>query len=290
MPGCFTGGEIRYAWQRGVVEDHRCGCGVPFSMCPVWTAVMLDAFDGTRELDAAGVASRVDSRLRVRRAPMMLLRVLRRKPIVKPHRDDADILRMYQALARRPGVNVIVDSSTLPLYGMMLAALPGVEMSVIHVVRDPRATAFSWRRQKPTRDRDDETTMPQLEIWRSAVLWLLWNMLTDIWLSRSNMRSVIVRYEDLIAEPGATINRIVSMIDREMPPNVVREHTVTLVPTHSVAGNPARHSAGEIGLYADTEWRTVMPVAQRVLVALLTLPGLRRFGYPLRAGERARRR
>ena len=40
LPGAFCAGELRYLWQRGAVEDHRCGCGEPFSRCPVWTVVL----------------------------------------------------------------------------------------------------------------------------------------------------------------------------------------------------------------------------------------------------------
>lgn len=284
VPGSFAGGEIRYAWQRGFVEDHRCGCGRPFSECPVWTAVVADAFGDRPGLNPGGVADRIDRRLRIRRIPPMLVRLLRRRPIVPPHSDDHDVLELYRALSRRPGVDVIVDSSKLPLYGMMLSALPGLEMSVVHVVRDPRATAFSWRRQKPTRDRDDETTMPQLELWRSAVLWVLWNRLTAAWLSRSTMRSVVVHYEDLVAEPEQTVNRITALLGHELPGNVIHGHTATLAATHSVAGNPSRHEAGKVELYLDTEWRQMMPAHQRVLVTILTLPGLRRFGYAVRSG------
>jgi hypothetical protein len=288
VPGCFAGGEIRYAWQRGLVEDHRCGCGLPFSRCPLWTAVVADAFHGEPAPDPSPVAERIDQRLRVRRIPLMMARMARGKDIVKPHRDDEAISRLYGAVAHQPGVEVIVDSSKLPLYGMLLSRLQ-IDLTVVHMVRDPRATAFSWRRQKLTRDRDDEATMPQLDPWKSGVLWLLWNALTSVWLARSRIPGVVVRYEDLVAEPQASLERILAKIGKAMPTHVISGHTATLQPTHSVAGNPARHDAGDVVLSPDKEWQSAMPYGQRLLVTLLTLPALRTFGYPLRLPRQRRR-
>lgn len=287
-PGCFAAGELRFLWERGMTQDHRCGCGRPFSECPVWTSVIADAFADRTVPDAPSMAHRIDSRLRVRRVPIMILRRLLGRRPVKPVPEDEDVLRVYRALSHRPGVTVIVDSSKLPPYALLLSDLPGVELSVVHVVRDPRATAFSWRRHKVTRDRDDGTTMDRLEVWRTAVLWLLWSLATDRWWPRSRPNSILVRYEDLVSDPSATVQRVLNMVGLELPPGVVDAHSVTLAPTHSVAGNPARHDSGRLPLRFDSEWQHAMPRAHRALVTFLTWPGLRRFGYPIAVDGRIR--
>src|SRR5205085_9431203 len=53
----FAAGELRYVWQRGLLEDRVCGCGEPFSRCPFWSEVVDRAFGGRRGVDAAGVAA-----------------------------------------------------------------------------------------------------------------------------------------------------------------------------------------------------------------------------------------
>ncbi|MEJ7708151.1 MAG: sulfotransferase [Nocardioidaceae bacterium] len=217
VPGCFAAGEVRYVWERGLLEDHRCGCGEPFSRCPVWKAVMEEAFRGRPAPDAAATASRLDSRLRVRRVPGMVWRRMHGRPALKPHPDDLIIMRLYEALAAREGVQMVVDSSKLPPYGMLLSSLPGLELYIVHIARDPRATAFSWRRKKTTQDTAAGSTMPRLETWRSAILWLLWNLLIDAWWPRSSPRRLLVRYEDLIRDPTTAVGRVLHMIGAELP-------------------------------------------------------------------------
>ncbi len=212
--------------------------------------------------------------------PLTVLRRMTGRAAVEPHGDDDDIRRLYQGLSSHPGVKVVVDSSKLPSYGMLVSSLPGVEVSVVHVVRDPRATAFSWRRAKVTYDRDDHAaSMPRLQSWRSACIWIAGNLLTDLWWPRSSTDRVLVRYEDLVREPAATIARVLDLAGVELPPDLVRNRSVNLSPTHSVAGNPNRHLAGVVNLHPDDEWQRDMRPAERLLVTVLTLPGLRRFGY-----------
>lgn len=286
VPGCFAAGEVRYVWRRGILEDHRCGCGEPFSQCPAWTVVMQKALDGNAVDVAAATASGLERRLRIRRVPVMMWRRMRKRPAVKPHADDVNILRVYQALSGLPGVDVVVDSSKLPPYGLLLSSLPGVDLFVVHVVRDPRATAFSWRRTKATHDTSTAATMPRLESWRSAVLWMVWNSLTEAWWPRSSKHNILVRYEDLVQEPTSTLRRLLQIIGTDLPDDLISGHNVTLAPTHSVAGNPTRHASGVVKLRSDDEWKVAMRTPERVIVTALTAPGLRRFGYLMRTGRR----
>src|SRR5439155_14642762 len=50
------------------------------------------------------------------------------------------------AIADVSGCSVIVDSSKLPTYAFVLKKVPGLEVHIVHLVRDSRATAFSWQR------------------------------------------------------------------------------------------------------------------------------------------------
>ncbi len=282
VPGCFAAGELRYLWQRGVVENHRCGCGQPFDECPVWTGVMAEAFGPGGAPDAAGVAQRLLRRLRILGLPAMLGRRLLRRDPVPGHPDDQAISAVYSALSEQVGGDVIVDSSKLPPYGLLLSQQPDITVYVLHVVRDSRATAFSWLRTKPTKDTTAVAYMPKQEIWKSSMLWVIWNLMTAIcWPSR-RPTVVRMRYEDFVAAPRQAMQEVVDMLGlpREALP-FVDDFTVTLAPTHSVAGNPNRHDTGTTSIRGDVEWRSAMPRLQRLIVTALTAPGLLRFGYPL---------
>jgi hypothetical protein len=287
MDGVFAAGELRYLWQRGMLENRLCGCGVPFAECPVWSAVLGRAFSGLPGIDPAAVdpgeiAQRLLSRLRMARVPMMLCRRMLGRRAVAWHPDDLLIGEVYRALSAETGQRIIVDSSKLPPYGLLLSALPGVELYVLHIVRDARATAFSWRRPKRALDFGDGQLMPQQQPWKSSLLWLVWNGLTAMLWRRAEGRYLRVRYEDFVRDPKATMSQVAVMVG--LDPALLPFETATTVrlqPTHSVAGNPDRHRHGSIELASDNEWLTAMPAGQRALVTALTAPALVGFGYRL---------
>jgi hypothetical protein len=55
-----------------------------------------------------------------------------------------------------------------------------------------------------------------------------------------------------------------------------------LTGNHTVSGNPARYVHGIVPIREDDdEWRSRMPMRQRIAVTVATLPGLVRYGYGL---------
>ncbi|GHJ07451.1 sulfotransferase [Micromonospora humidisoli] len=279
-PGVFAAGELRYLWQRGEVENRPCGCGRPLRDCPLWGEVR-------RELPtdrAAAIAAGLRGRLRMRGLPALLRRHRRGVRPVPAHPDDAALADLYAAVARHTGARVVVDSSKLPPYGALLGALPGVELRVLHLVRDPRATAFSWRRRRGLDGDTDPELMSRPPVWKAALLWLVWNTVTvRLWADRAPAGYLRVRYEDLTADPEPTLRRILGFagVDADGGP-FTGPATVRLTPTHSVAGNPSRHRTGPVPVTADVQWRRDLSRWSYALVTVLTAPGLRRFGYPWR--------
>jgi hypothetical protein len=260
--GVFAAGELRYLWQRGAVEDRPCGCGQSFAECPVWTRVM-------KRLDAepAAVVADLGGRLRMRRLPAMLWR--RR---VEAH---PAVAALYAAL----GSDLVVDSSKLPPYGLLVDGLPGVETRVLHLVRDPRATAFSWRRRRGLDGPDDPALMSRPPVAKAALLWLVWNA-TAALLWRRSGRYLRVRYEDFVADPAGVTARIADFAGVRGVD--VAHGTVHLAPTHAVAGNPSRHRTGDVAVVADDEWVRGLSRPAFALVTAITAPLLWRWRYPLR--------
>lgn len=314
LGGAFACGELRYLWRRGVVENHLCGCGQSFATCPVWTAVMATparpgaadrtesthSTESSESTDSAGpmtapvtagmsgpeaqaLATRLLQRLASRRVPAMLARRALGRPPVAPHPDDETIAWLYRAIADHVEGAVVIDSSKLPPYGMLLGQLPGIEVFHLHVVRDPRATAFSWQRSKPALDHaGGEALMPTLKVWKSAALWAWWNGLTVAVWGRDG-HYLRVRYEDFVADPRGVIETVAQRCG--LPTQDLPFETPTRVrmaPTHSVAGNPSRHSTGTVEIRSDDEWRDALPARDRRLVTALTGGVLRALGYSLR--------
>jgi Sulfotransferase family len=290
LGGAFAAGEIRFLWERGVVEDRLCGCGLPFSQCPTWQAVMTKAFPDGSAPDANAVAGRLISRLRLRRLPTMIARKVVGRRAAAAHPDDEALQRTYDALAECTGASVILDSSKLPGYGLLLADLPGIDLYVLHIMRDPRAVTFSWRRTKLTHDGvGDEDAMQQLAVWKVPLVWLAENVATAMIWARRRDRYIRVPYERFVADPQGTMAAVADLVGLD-PADLPFETpmSVRLAPTHSVAGNPNRHDTGTITLRHDTEWVSAMPAKDKAVVTALAAPGLLAFGYGLGASGRRR--
>ena len=120
----------------------------------------------------------------------------------------------------------------------------------------------------------------------STVSWVGWNLAAEAVRRRHEARrSLLVRYEDFIAEPRAVLLRIAQLVGEtgdELPFD--GDRTVRLARNHTVSGNPSRFKTGPVELREDREWLTRQPVVDRLTVTAMALPLLRRYGYPVRVG------
>ncbi|HYT25684.1 MAG TPA: sulfotransferase [Actinomycetota bacterium] len=287
LPGFFSVGELRFVWDRNLLEDRLCGCGRPFGSCPVWSEVVGRAFGGGA-VDPHEMIRLREGAVRLRDTPLAATRWAER--LLRPRSAGyLDVLaRLYPAVAGVTGARVVVDSSKYPSYGLLLGMLPTVDLYVLHLVRDPRGVAHSLRRVKPEPvARGVFEEMQRTGPARSAVDWSLCNLLAETFARRARDRYLPVRYEDFVAEPRATVLRILGHVGepaRELP--FVGERAVRLGVNHTVSGNPSRFRTGTVELRPDDEWRTRGRPAGRALVTALCLPLLARYGYVGRGRRR----
>jgi hypothetical protein len=174
---------------------------------------------------------------------------------------------------------VIVDSSKFPAYGYLLSKVPTIDLYVVHLVRDPRAVAYSWLRKKWNPDVGE-----YLDVYsptRSSLAWDYINLTVEAILGGSRDRSLTLRYEDLVKSPREAVERILKLVREEVPQlPFVAEDKVVLGPSHMVAGNPGVYKeTGIVQLRLDEEWRSRMRLRDKRLVTLLTFPLLLRYGY-----------
>lgn len=271
--GFFSAGELRHIWQEGYAENRLCGCGSPFRDCLFWTAVTERAFDRFGGLDVGElleVKGRVDRYQRIGQLATGVATPARTRDL---RWYGARLRALYEAIAAESGAGVVIDSSKDVSHGYVLGTLePPVDPYVLHLVRDSRAVAWSWRRKKfnPGSGRD----MDQYGLVRTSAEWVAINALTAAH-RRAGARYTRLRYEDFVADPAGAVGSVLDFVgegDRRVP---VDEHgRVELAPGHQVAGNPNRFTDGEVAIRADDEWRAQMPRRDRLAVTALTLPGL----------------
>lgn len=279
VEGFFSLGESQYVWDRALERNLLCSCGAPFRECSVW-GPLADDIGGDLETEDL----RRMARLRDRQGPG---RVLARAALGKalPDRREWDHYvarteRMLRTVREATGSRVLIDSSKSPSHGLVLGAIPGVELHVLHMVRNPRAVAHAWSKHKVYDGSGSEPMyMARLKLHRSSAKWLAWNTAIELLWRRSG-RYLLLPYEDFVAEPRRSIQGVLELLGEEgaaLP--FGDDRTVNLDPVHSVAGNPSRFTTGRIEIRSDEAWKRDMSRSRQLAVAALTWPLLARYGY-----------
>ncbi|MGH2791658.1 MAG: sulfotransferase [Actinomycetota bacterium] len=287
IDGFFSGGEIHYLWERGLIEGRKCGCGLSLSECPVWAHVLerLRISNPAALANPAEVVGWQEDSVRVRHA----FGLARKGPERVRANSSLDsytrlLGKTYAAVAAVTAARVIVDSSKRPSDGAALQLVPGIAPYFVHLVRDPRAVAYSWRRRKAHLDRSAPTEMRRHGAADSTLSWVTWNAAIERLRGVSDRAHfMLLRYEDFVAHPRGAIEAIVRMVgEGQAVLPFENDNTVRLSGNHTISGNPSRFSTGSVALRSDDEWTRMQSFRDRALATSLALPLLRRYGYPLR--------
>lgn len=286
-PGYCCVGEMVFIWERGLKRNDRCGCGVRFHDCPFWTAVGNVGFGGWSQVDAeqaARLRSTVDRHRNLDRLAGMR-RAGSLETAMAAYLALTD--RLYEAVRTVSGASVIVDSSKHASYALVLRDLPNFEFRLIHLVRRSHGVAHSWTRRvvKPGVG-DGSSFMSVYPPYRTVSLWIADNLLYDV-ISRRQPRAIRIRYEDVVADPGATLRRLFGELDLPIP-----DHELGFLDTaaeapvsHAFSGNPMRLQPGPLApLLVDDEWRSAMSWPRRAMISAATWPLLKHYGYPVFSG------
>lgn len=154
VKGAFPAGEVRYLWDRGILEGRLCGCGDPLPVCEFWGRLLSEVEARGDTLSPDEMVAMRDGHTRTRHIPMIMLPGGRSRLLTHLDSYIDGLRRIYTAIKERSGAEVIVDSSKSPKYGLILGTMPDIDLYTIHVVRDPRPLLRSrlpFRPQRPPR-------------------------------------------------------------------------------------------------------------------------------------------
>ena len=288
IPGACSVGELVHLWQRGVLDDETCGCGRPFSGCPFWTEVGRRAFGGwdpalARRMEE--LRPRVD---RTRFIPRVLVPRLLGARRAELQEYVGTFRRLYEGISDVSGGGVVIDSSKHSSLAFCLRTEPGIDLRIVHVVRDPRGVAYSWTKEvRRPESSAGEDLMTRYSPSKSAALWTGHNLF--FWLlGRLGTPTRLLRYEDFVAAPGPVLEDLAGFADLPTGDGALDfldGSSATLSPSHTVAGNPMRFRTGATTLRRDDAWRRELPRPRRWLVTMLTAPLLARYGYLRRSAR-----
>lgn len=285
IDGVVSVGELYLTWEYALTRPNVCGCGEPVPACPFWVEVFDRAYGGLHGFDEREILQLIRKRARTRHFPE---RVIRGRSVTR-RRDDqqlkANLQKLYAAVAAVSGCQVIVDTSKRPVYGRLLAEITELDTYELHLIRDPRAVAYSWSRHKI----DPETGRQAVRMGtlESSAQWMALNLVSEVMLrglGRSE-RYLRIRYEDFASQPVPAMAAVLEMLDLREPASVfVDGNRVEMEVSHTIGGNRCRYETGLVTIEPDLKWKAGMDGVRMALVAGLTWPLMRRYGYPFRVG------
>jgi GT2 family glycosyltransferase len=280
-PGWVNVGELVDLARSVAPHDELCGCGCSFSTCPLWGRVGDVAFGGWSDevFDRMRTAHRAAARQR--HLPGLLRTSTRPSPELVSLR--ADYAAIYGAVAEVTGATVVVDASKGPALGQALAGAPGIDLRMLNIVRDPRAVAWSWQREV-VRPHDVTGTdqMWRIPVHRAAAQWSALQVEMELVSRLGHRPGARMRYEDFVKDPVSTVVEATAALGvpvRAVDLPVLPDGSIVLEPSHGLSGNPSRFRSGTIRLRSDESWASEMPPRAKAVVAGLTLPLLRGYGY-----------
>jgi hypothetical protein len=266
----FGCGELRNLFNLLGRDRATCACGLRLRECSFWRGVWSD------------VRSEIGKGLTLEEADAVTTAFDHlRRPGTRDPAAYASLWRAtFGAIARRSGRDVLVDSSKTMRNAawrpVELARTADLDVRVIHLVRDPRAVVWStmrwwWRISDSSWSRRWGPDSPYGRALRGVGGWLTANLLV-------RRPDIVVRYEDLMAEPSRELGRIGGAIGVDLTSlGELVEQGAVLEPGHGAGGNSRRRD-DVITLKADREWETSLPRFGR-LIASAGRPLARRYGY-----------
>jgi len=295
---------------RGIDPKKRavpiCTCGkrldvlyveTPEEACPFWSSVRRE-WVGRTDPDSTESYPTLRGNFERTRPALLVQQFLR---LLYERRRRSESFRSYAGLTRAffesiravSGKPLIVDSATVPAQAFALGMTPGIDLYVVHLVRDGRGVVAShmgsFRKDRPAGVRWDHKGRP---MWRpavrrgvlylvSVVRWIVRNLATEWVCARLGPEKTMrLRYEDFVADPEGALDRIGSLIGLDLT-DLAQDASSgkPMHAGHNVGGNRTKKS-GTITLRPDVqEWRTALsPTEQRLSWASMGWL-MRRYGY-----------
>lgn len=274
-------GEVIHLWHRCLIGGEKCGCGSPFRECEFWQQIGEIAFGGWAQIDPVRVVSlkrRIDRTLRV---PQLMLGIGSARWRADVREYASYYSRLYHAAAAVSGAEIVVDSSKQASLPYVLAYAEGLELRVVHCVRDSRAVAWSWMKKvsRPESQGGEAQFMTRYSPFVLALKWMQHNAVLEA-LRFQDIPMRRIRYEDWAEEPVSTIHAALQFAGLRPQQNVrLGNDWVELPVNHTCSGNPMRFRRGKLEIRRDEKWRQALSRPSYFLVTVLTAPGLIAYRY-----------
>ena len=249
-------------------------------ICPFWDSVRREWIHRAGRDDIESYPRLQNAFERNRQWPHVLYEKHRRSPQFQSY---ARLTRtFFESIRAVSGKPIVVDSTKFPVRAYTFAMIPGIDLRLVHLVRDGRGV-MSSRRKILQKDPQagiewDHEGHP---IWKSGARWVGLNLVAEWSCAQPGPgKSMRVRYEDFVADPKHSLERIGSLLGLDLTDVAVAASAgETMEVGHNIGGNRVRKSES-IRLRPDTrEWRDTLSGEEQRLTWFLMGWLMRRYGY-----------
>ncbi|CAN5197278.1 sulfotransferase [soil metagenome] len=269
-PSVGSYGEMSLLPRNGWLANGNCACGEPADGCAFWSEVRRVWLETPGNTGVVAYAALNDRFGRMRSWGGLMVELRRPSPAFQMYK--AQTAALFRAVRDVSGRAWVVDSSKYGARAMILSRTQGIDLHVLHLVRDGRGVLSSVKSSYST--------------WRAALFWIRRNLVAE-WARRrvTRDRSVRVRYEDLVRDPGRVLGEIGRLTGLEMADlagALGRGEEMTV--GHMIAGNERGRLKGRVRLQPDTGWAERLDPDDRRTFWLLAGWLLRWYGYRREGG------
>lgn len=269
--GAFSAGEVHRFWEYGISKKWKCACNEELADCPFWGEVLGNV---TRRMgiELKDIVYAWRKVARPKSIPFIFLPSIRTSSFNESFDLYTSFLSVfYSEVSSVSGRKRIVDSSGSVIHGGILSGVDGVDVSMIHLVRDPRAVANSNKRIKDNPASSSNSKMSRKGVVRTSISWRVVNRILSFLRNSRFENSTIARYEDLFLNPSVEFSYLAEKIGLRFENEEVFESpgTVVFEEDHMGQGNPIRFKSGKIDLYVDDKWKDEMSCIDKLICYLM---------------------
>ncbi|SMO55570.1 Sulfotransferase family protein [Balnearium lithotrophicum] len=284
----FAIGESFHGWERAFLKNQLCSCGVPFYECEIW-----------KKIDSHFNKTLKKMNINFEKFVYLLKNTVRiRNYFFNRYKTNATIINkiyteFYKSILEVSQKKYLIDSSKHPVLAHILSLNDNLELYFIHLIRDPRGVAYSWKKKKLKPIAPNKYDyMPQYPSLKTTVHWNVTNYIANKLVTKENVRYLRLKYEDLVSNPGKMLINIFKFLnlrsDSVVRKIICKENCIILHANHTLAGNPFRFKTGKVNLNLDKEWQEKLSFLEKNLIAFSSLPWLINYRYisPIKKGSK----
>ena len=262
-PNAIFGGELKDYKRRMQSEIRKsgsfCSCGGSRETCPFWSEVHA-RYGLEEELSPSPGFSWQNLLIGLKLIAGVGLRSKRESAHGKLLRSIYQVAR-----AQYPGLRYVVDTSKSIQNLDDIARMPGVEVSVIHLVRNGTSVAGSYKKRGG-------------RALYGMATWSIGNLFIQLYIRRQRLRSIQVDYQSLCEGDAATYRAINDFLGTDLDLGQAAER-IAQTKFHIVSGNgKVRRSASSFQGVRFSESPFEASWLERIMADAVIEPLNRRFG------------